>query len=141
MIQKPYHLMIVDDEPDITEMLRELIDDQFPGQFRITEWHNVNEALDHVKSNDVRIVLSDMNMPEMTGSEFLSEVFKLQKGIRFQMITGSNLYSDLSVAFMDGAHGYVMKPFTPEEIHRALARTILDIRSWEDALNKLAPKV
>lgn len=69
-------LLIVDDEPDIREMLK--MDFELEG-FTVFEANSAIEALEFLKSNQVQIVISDFRMPQMTGFEMLLKIREKNK--------------------------------------------------------------
>jgi two-component system chemotaxis response regulator CheY len=80
------------------------------------------EALDVLSKNRVDIVLSDINMPNMTGLEFLkakSENAAI-KGIPVVMISTETGADIIDQAKALGAKGAIKKPFTPELINEVL---------------------
>ena len=140
MLDKPYQLVIVDDEPEILELLKNTIDDIFPDSFTIQCFELADSAMEYIKANPVRIIVSDLKMDEVSGQEFLLNVQAMQKGIWFVFITGSASFIDASRAFMDGAHSYIRKPFTPEDIERSIQHCLTSIDSWAEIINSFRRK-
>src|SRR5687767_14887867 len=65
------NVLIVEDELDLREALR---DDLLELNYEVATASHGREALEYVKQNSVDIVLSDLNMPHLSGSELLMEL-------------------------------------------------------------------
>jgi len=76
------------------------------------------EGLDLLKSNQVDLILSDINMPSMDGLEFLRQIRaqNLAPGVPVVMITTESSEEHVKQAILAGAQGYIRKPFTAEQV-------------------------
>ncbi|WP_338597408.1 response regulator [Clostridium baratii] len=72
-----YKVMLSDDEKLITEGLMHLIEWEKLNLEVVEVAENGEEALEKFKNNPVDIIITDINMPKMTGLEFIKEVKKL----------------------------------------------------------------
>jgi two-component system chemotaxis response regulator CheY len=84
----------------------------------VYEAGNGAEGLDMLKSKDVDLILSDINMPSMDGLEFLRQIRaqQLAPGIPVVMITTESSEEHVKQAILAGARGYIRKPFTAEQV-------------------------
>jgi two-component system chemotaxis response regulator CheY len=84
------------------------------------------EALEVLKTQKVGLILSDINMPNMDGLQFLSQVRATEewKAVPIVMITTEGSHAKVLEAVQLGASGYVRKPFTPDQIKEKLAGLI-----------------
>lgn len=80
------------------------------------------EALEVLSSNQVDVVLSDINMPNMTGLEFLKAKSEDDaiKDIPVVMISTETGADIIEEAKSYGAKGAIKKPFTPDLINETL---------------------
>lgn len=85
----------------------------------------VDEATDGVQalelleqSEDTRIVLVDLNLPEMSGLDFVKNVRAKERyeDVRLMMVTSDADQEQMVDAFAAGVDEYVTKPFTEESI-------------------------
>jgi two-component system chemotaxis response regulator CheY len=83
-------------------------------------------ALEVMKANQIGLVLSDINMPNMDGLELLSQVRAVEewKSLPFVIISTEGSHAKVLEAVELGASGYVRKPFTPDQIMVTLAGLI-----------------
>ncbi len=90
------------------------------GQY--AEAGNGREALEQLEANDIDLVLSDINMPEMDGIEMLMNLRQLDKyrDLPVVMVSTEGSEERMNEAMELGASGYVLKPFTPERLAEQL---------------------
>ncbi len=120
-------LLVEDDEVDVLSIKRAL--SQIRVRFPVERHHNGEDALTWLRSPDSTrpfLILLDINMPRMSGHEFLAELRKEPdlRSIPVIVFTTSNLESDRSRMYDAGIAGYMVKPTSTEEfaqMFRALA--------------------
>ena len=93
------------------------------------------EALDHFQRNLYRfdLVITDMNMPIMTGDRLALEMVKIQKNIPIVMCTGSDINFSKEEAVQMGIKAVIMKPVLGNELKEILHRIIEE--SEENTVN------
>jgi two-component system, chemotaxis family, chemotaxis protein CheY len=76
------------------------------------------EALQILKSKEVDLILSDINMPSMDGLEFVRQLHSQQLApqVPVVMITTESSEEHVRQAIEAGAKGYIRKPFTPDQV-------------------------
>jgi two-component system chemotaxis response regulator CheY len=84
------------------------------------------EALEKLKTEKVGLILSDINMPNMDGIEFLTRLKAddALKSVPVLMVTTEGSQAKVMQALELGAAGYVKKPFTADQIKEKLAGII-----------------
>ncbi|MCK5178924.1 MAG: response regulator, partial [Candidatus Omnitrophica bacterium] len=75
------------------------------------EAQNGEEAVQLARSEDLSVVLLDMNMPGMDGLATLEKLKKMNDKLGVVMITGDQDDEKVKKAIELGAYGYVLKPF------------------------------
>lgn len=82
------------------------------------------EAVQKAKSDKPDLIFLDVNMPEMDGFAATRELKKdaETKSIPIILVTSKNQKADKLWAQMQGASGYVTKPYTPEQILEQLEK-------------------
>jgi len=104
-------VMIVDDQQSMRIMLRSNLKDI--GFTDIRDSSGASDALKAIQSDRVHLVISDYNMPEMDGLQFLEAVRKdavIGKTV-FIMLTGSSDREVVQRAATLGVNNYLVKPF------------------------------
>lgn len=120
-------ILSVDDEPDM-EML---ITQQFRRQIRDKSYEfifatNGAEALEKIEQNeDVTMVLSDINMPEMDGLTFLAKLNDKKKPyLKAVMVSAFNDMDNIRTAMNRGAFDFVTKPINFSDLEITINRTL-----------------
>jgi len=90
----------------------------------IVEAENGAEALKIVKAGGVDLILSDWNMPEMTGIEFLRALRASGSNTPFCFVTSEGSEEMREQANAAGAIGLIAKPFTAEAFADALSSVV-----------------
>ena len=120
------NVLIVDDSAAIRKILQRVLAQACVPITQVFEAGDGQEALNVLKDNRVGLILSDINMPNMDGLQFLSHVRGVEewKTIPVVMITTEGSHARVMEAVQLGASGYVRKPFTPDQIKEKLAGLI-----------------
>ena len=118
------HIMIVDDSVTIRRVMKNVLGRLIKGEMTIVEAGTGVEALEKLKEhgNDIALILLDVNMPEMNGDVFLEKMRAdaQYNGIRVVMVTTEAEKRTVVRIMKIGANGYIVKPFTPQTMKRAL---------------------
>jgi two-component system chemotaxis response regulator CheY len=124
--EKQMNVLIVDDSAAIRKILQRVLGQANVPITQVFEASDGLEALAVLRSNRVGLILSDINMPNMDGLQFLSEVRSMDewKSVPIVMITTEGSHAKVMEAVQLGASGYVRKPFTPDQIKEKLAGLI-----------------
>ena len=123
-------ILIVDDEQPIRTLLARLLGTH---GFDCLTAGSAAEARRLLATEQVALILSDVNMPGESGIEFAQEVGKDYPDIAIVMVTGLDDRRYAEAALEHGAYGYVLKPFKPNElvinVVNALRRRTLEIEN------------
>lgn len=104
--------LIVDDSSTMRRIIKNSL--KRIGFEDIIEAGNGKEALEIFADAD--IILTDWNMPEMDGLEFVKQVRSRNKAIPILMVTTNAAKDDIVEALKNGVNNYIVKPFTPETL-------------------------
>lgn len=117
------NILIVDDSAAIRKILQRVLYQADVPLGEVIEAGDGKEALLALQSQKVGLVLSDINMPNMDGIEFLRQAKAngVLKGIPVIMITTEGSKAKVMEAVELGAAGYVRKPFTAQQIKEKLS--------------------
>jgi len=108
------YMLLVDDEPNIVNALRRELAEWAAGRsVEILTAQSAAEALKllEVHAESTALIISDLKMPEMKGSDFLLAVKKLYPEITSILLTGFSEPEELIKAVSAGIFGFMLKPW------------------------------
>ncbi len=117
-----WDILIVDDSSLTRKRIRRIIEmaGLEVGQFMDAE--NGAEALKILEQSNVNLVLSDLNMPEMSGAELVHQMKSDQatKSIPVVVVSTESKTARIKDLLAEGVKDYLHKPFTPEEFKEVM---------------------
>lgn len=115
-------VLVVDDFATMRRIVKGVLKQL--GFSDIIEAENGSSALDELKKEKVGLIVSDWNMPKMTGLDLLKAVREDEKlkSIPFIMVTAEGQKENVLEAVKAGVSNYIVKPFTPETFNEKLQR-------------------
>jgi two-component system probable response regulator PhcQ len=115
-------VLLVDDEPEILDSLRRTLRDE---TYRILTTTSATDALGRIEQGDVDLLLTDLDMPEMTGLELLSRVRALHPDVVRIVLTGHASIDSAIQAINDGeVHRYLTKPWSKGELRETIRQAL-----------------
>jgi len=116
-------LMIVDDSATMRKIIMRTIRMSGLEFDRTEEAGNGTEALTKLGSSPVDVMLCDVNMPEMNGTELVKKVRQMPacQNTKIIMVSTESSQDLINSVLADGANGFISKPFTPEKFQEKLA--------------------
>ena len=111
-------VLIVDDSSVMRKIIERALGQAGLSMAKVLEASSGREAIAVLEREKVQLVLSDINMPEMDGIEFLKKVRgeRLAEGVPVVMITTESSEEHVRQAIAAGAQGYLRKPFTADQV-------------------------
>jgi two-component system chemotaxis response regulator CheY len=115
-------ILVVDDMSSLRSLIKAVINDL--GSYTVDEASNGVVALQKLKQQHYDLVISDWNMPMMSGIELLGAIRNddALKTIPVIMLTAETTKDNIQKAVSLGINGYITKPFTPELLISSLKR-------------------
>jgi YesN/AraC family two-component response regulator len=115
-------IMIVDDERDVEVLFRQQFRKEVRnGQVELCYAFSGEEALDYLQKTsppDIVCILSDINMPGITGLDLLKVVKERYPNIRVSMITAYGDEVNYQTAMSTGAENYFTKPIDFDQVKK-----------------------
>ncbi|MBL7709170.1 MAG: response regulator transcription factor [Chitinophagaceae bacterium] len=112
-------VLVVDDHPMVLEGMRSML-----LQISFVEITgtapNAYEAIEKIKGNSPDIVITDINMPEVSGIELTAKIRKEFPAVRVVAMSTFKERSYISQMIQSGASGYLVKSASREEIEEAI---------------------
>jgi two-component system chemotaxis response regulator CheY len=121
-IDKSMKVLVVDDFATMRRIVKGVLKQL--GFSDIIEADDGKKALEELKKDKVGLIVSDWNMPNMTGLELLKEV-RADTGLKdipFLMVTAEGQKENVVEAVQAGVSNYIVKPFTPETFSAKLEK-------------------
>jgi len=122
-------ILIVEDEKAISGVLQSILSEELPDyEFVIAD--DGLEGMKLIEKDDFALVVSDIKMPKVSGTELLKQSLQLKPDLTFVMISG---HADIDTAvdcLKDGAYDFISKPI---DINRLITsvRNALDKRNLQ----------
>ncbi|HEX2964155.1 MAG TPA: response regulator [Syntrophorhabdaceae bacterium] len=108
-----FRILVVDDNRE----LREILEEYLRGEGDNVEGaSNGKQALEKHSKNPYHLIITDLNMPEITGMEMIKTIQKENDATEFVIITGYASIDSAVEAIKLGAFDYIVKPFRMEEL-------------------------
>jgi two-component system chemotaxis response regulator CheY len=113
-------LLLVDDSKTMRLLVHRAIRQAGYRNLTVCEAENGAEALEKVKTEKPKLILSDWNMPEMSGIEFLRKLRDAKDLTPFGFITSEASKKLKEIAMNSGASFIIVKPFNADDVQAAL---------------------
>ena len=113
-------VLVVDDFATMRKIVRNIL--KQIGFEDITEAEDGNAALRVIKSEPIGLVVTDWNMPNMSGLDLLKEIRSNSQtaSLPVLMVTAEGLKENVMEAVKAGVNNYVVKPFTAEVLQEKI---------------------
>jgi len=114
-------ILVVDDEPDMRELLRDVLQER---GCRVALAQSGREALKRLGEDEYAVVLTDLRMKEMEGIELLKEIKRSYPETNVIIMTAFGSVETAIEAMKQGAYDYLVKPIKTEELVRVTERAL-----------------
>ena len=113
--------LVVDDSSTMRRIIVNTL--QKIGHSDVEQASNGREGLGQLAKGGFDVVITDWNMPEMSGIEFLRAIRATEavKSIPVLMVTTNAAQNDIAEAMKAGVSNYLVKPFSPDTIKEKIA--------------------
>lgn len=113
-------LLIVDDDIAHRTMLRILLE----WTYNVMEAENGAMAIETVKSHSIDLILMDVRMPKVSGTEALGKIKKLAPAIPVIMMSACSSKQMAAEAMKRGAYGWLEKPLDFDVLWSKIAEAV-----------------
>ena len=129
-------ILVVDDEPDLELLLKQKFRRQIrKGTLSLIFAQNGVEALQQLEAHeDVDMVLSDINMPQMDGLTLLHQLNELNRDLRAVIVTAYGDMKNIRTAMNRGAFDFITKPIDFKDLDATIAKTLAHLEVMREAL-------
>lgn len=132
-------ILVVDDETDLEVLIKQ----KFRKKIRAHEYefvfaYNGVEALEKLKEeNDVDIVLSDINMPQMDGLTLLSHLHESSPLLKSVIVSAYGDMENIRTAMNRGAFDFITKPIDFTDLSLTMEKTLKHVKHLKDTLSAI----
>lgn len=117
-------ILIVDDDKSVNEFLERFLRQK--GYHLIQAVKTGQEAIEIIKKEDIKLVLLDIKLPDMSGIETLERIKEIKKDMSVIMITGFPEEATAKMALKLGAYDYIIKPFDLAYLELCVSTKIME---------------
>ena len=115
MNEKPSRILVIDDDNIILSTVGEML--ELRG-FEVKKLSSAREALKHIASYPCDVIISDINMPDMTGLDLVKRIRSFNTEVAIILMTGFVESYSIQDAILSGADEYIQKPFDEGQLYR-----------------------
>lgn len=116
-MKPPLKILIVDDEADICFFLSNSLSKK---GYSTSFSYSLADAAKYLETNKPSILLLDNHLPDGRGVDFVIKVKALYPDLKIIMITAHDTPQDRARAYDKGVNFFLSKPFTLDEINKAV---------------------
>jgi DNA-binding NtrC family response regulator len=116
-------ILAVDDDPDILTALRRALS---PLGVPVILTEDPTEVLAILGEQPIALLISDIDMPQMTGLELMAQVRMAHPNVVRMLLTGRTSFESAMTAINQGeVHRYLNKPFEPAELRKLVQEALV----------------
>jgi len=132
-------ILVVDDEADLEVLIKQKFRKKIrEGEYEFVFAINGKEALDQLSAHpDTKIVLSDINMPEMDGLTLLSNLNKDHKLLKSIIISAYGDMENIRTAMNRGAFDFLTKPVDFSDLEVTMEKTIQHVQELHETIKAI----
>ncbi len=137
MVFDKANILVVDDDQDLSEFIVELL---VKDGYKVSSVTNINDSLYKLKNDIFDIVLLDLKLPDINGSQGITEIKKVSPHSKVIILTGYPSVDSAVSTMKNGAIDYLKKPFKNEEL-LDIIRGNINLEVKNNILSKLGEKI
>jgi YesN/AraC family two-component response regulator len=127
-------MLLVDDDHGMLELVRTMIEGSFRGRVSVAVAEDALVARRIIENTPVDIVITDLEMPGVSGLEIVRAAKRRNVHTQVLMLTGHSTVSAVLDAMDLGATDYILKPLDRDEFITVLTETIHRLERWRRVL-------
>ena len=131
---KTTKLLLVDDDPSMVRLLNRIIERKFKGDIELTSLSDPTEARGQIGRQLFDILITDLEMPGVSGLELLRCVKRRNPCTQVLLMTGHTTLDALNDALELGATDYLLKPLDQGLLITLIEDAQKRLLRWREAL-------
>ncbi|MBX7168405.1 MAG: response regulator [Pirellulales bacterium] len=126
----------VDDDPALTRVIAKKLEKR---GFQVVQLNDPTKAIEELMRTQVRVVISDIDMPQLNGLDLLKQIKAFDGGVQVLMLTGLVTMTSVLQSLRWGAEACVFKPIADvDPLVAALDDAFRKLDRWWHALEELS---
>lgn len=136
-----YQAIFVDDEAFVLEDLKRAID-WFGFNMEIAlASTNPLEVLDYMREHPVHLILTDISMPQMMGTELIQKAREINPSVYILVLSAYDTFDYVRSAMRGGAENYLLKPLDPDELSESISTIVRHLEDRNKISNNFGPSM
>lgn len=131
---QPIKLLLVDDDPGMIRLLTMAIKRSLSEEVEMKSLTNPKEARAWIENEVVDVLVTDLEMPGISGLELLRCAKRANACTQVLFVTGNSTLDALTDALELGATDYLLKPLDQAELIEIVGQALKRRRRWQKAL-------
>ena len=132
-------ILVVDDETDLEVLIKQkfrqkIREHQYEFLFAINGKHALQQLTEH---EDVDVVLSDINMPEMDGLTLLTKLNEQNALLKAVIVSAYGDMENIRTAMNRGAFDFITKPVNFEDLELTMEKTIRHVKQMRETMKAI----
>ena len=123
-MDKPLHIMIIDDEPIVGKRVKQALT---KFGIDVEAFEDSAKAVKRLKEKNFDIVVTDVRMDKVDGIQILDYIRKCSDHTKVIIITGYATVEVAQEALAKGAFDFIAKPFKPNELRAVINKAALSL--------------
>jgi DNA-binding NtrC family response regulator len=117
---KKSRVLLIEDDP----LFRQAMHDYLADDYQVVDAENADTAFNHINNSRYEVILLDLTLPEMSGTEILQRIREQNSDIPVIMLTAVDRISKVVECIKLGAFDYLTKPVIAEELIASIERAV-----------------
>ncbi len=114
-------ILVIDDDPAICNFITRLMDKY---DYSVIAYESSKEALDNLQEKKFDVVVTDVVMPVVSGTEILGRIRDTNPDVPVILMTGYTDFDTAVDAIKKGVFDLIIKPFKPEQIIHSIEKAL-----------------
>ncbi len=115
------NILVVDDEPDICEYMKTMLE---ASGYGVTTLTDPTQAIEKIRNEEFHVLIIDLMMPKMDGISLIQNIRKIDSDIAIVVFTGYPSVETAVDALKLSVSDYIKKPFDPDEFRTKISEIL-----------------
>jgi YesN/AraC family two-component response regulator len=97
------------------------------------------EVLDYMREHPVHLILTDISMPQMMGTELIRKAREINPSVYILVLSAYDTFDYVRSAMRGGAENYLLKPLDPDELSESISTIVRHLEDRNTISNNFGP--